>query len=230
MIKSVDIFPIGSCRVNDPIRSVKTVNIPKLIYTHSAKEALQQVLVLKGKKVWPPFYEVEYNAEFKRNFESMDVLFIEICSSKVFSINYAGEDFYLNNAQAENYASNFTISESIQSYDELKKDIGKIADEFNGRIFLVGHTFPKLPAETEQIFPFLPHLYKSRRDLSEKLLRVAEELERVEYIEVNDVYEVADMRDILKRKSDGPDKVDLNHYDPKSFSLIGDFFIRKIEE
>lgn len=230
MIESVDIFPIGSCRVNDPIRSVKTVSLPKLIYTHSAKEALQQVLVLKGKKGWPPFYEVEYNSEFKRNFENMDVLFIEICSLKVFSINYAGKDFYLNNAQAESYASKFTVSESIQSYDELKKDISKIADEFNGRTFVVGHTFPKLPDETEQNFPFLPHLYKSRKDLSEKLWRVASELGSVEYIDVNEVYEIADVRNILQRKSDGPNEVDLNHYDPKSFPLIGSFFLRKVNE
>lgn len=52
MNESVDIFPIGSCRVNDPIRSVKTVNLPKLIYTHSVNEALQQVFdFCLGKKL-----------------------------------------------------------------------------------------------------------------------------------------------------------------------------------
>jgi hypothetical protein len=224
------IFPIGSCRVNDPIRNVQKVDVPKLIYTHSSKEALQQVLVLKGKKRWPPFYEIEKNSNYSQLFEDTDALLIEICSSKVFSYMEDSEAFYLNNSQAEKYKAKFLIEEYVQSYEELKTDILNIKNEFQGRIFIVGHLFPELPMGTEVCFPFLPHLYQTRKDLSEKLLRVAKELENVEYIDVNQVYKIAEVRDILQRKSDGPNKVDLNHYDPKSFPLIGSFFIRKINE
>jgi hypothetical protein len=84
-MKKFSIFPIGSCRVNDPIRVTQHLKDPKLLFTHSTKEALQMVEVLLGRKEVPEFYEYKPSSdECNLIIEASQCFVIEVCTKKVF--------------------------------------------------------------------------------------------------------------------------------------------------
>lgn len=233
MKSDLDIFPVGSCRVNDPIRSVLSVKIPKLFFSHSSKEALFQLEVLLGIKQWPFYFEHPFSEKYCASFNDVNVLVIEVCTNKVFYANFEGDLIFFNNAFAENIRKDLPeidVHEYTQSSEEIIKDIGLIAEMFDGLIYLIGHNAPPIPESEFANFKFLSHLIDVRKSLNLDLKKAGENCSTVNYIEINEVYDIHDIKSVLSPKEDGPLGIDLNHYQPSSFNLIGDFILEKINQ
>lgn len=223
-MKNFQIFPIGSCRVNDPLRKKQQLELPKMIFTHSTKEALQMVKVLMGKRSAPNFYEYKVDTSgAKSQVSSTDCFLIEVCTRKVFYFGSENDRVYCNNAKADELRlEGVEVFSYEQDIAEIHRDLAEIrALLFSKLIAVTGHIVPLLDTLKASS---AERLWEARNSLRNTLQFVCTQLPGVKFVDVSSILEQVSADEVFASKSDGPDGLDMNHYNPGSFIKIADFF------
>ncbi len=137
------IFPIGSCRVNNPVRSSSKVTIPNLGFTHCSKEALQMMKYIFRKERGYWFYEASIPCY--KVCSDIEHVVVEICTVKVFYYEESNRRIYVREPLVESCKEKgLEIHSYIQSYDEVMKDLQEISSIAERPITVVGHLKPQL--------------------------------------------------------------------------------------
>ena len=219
-------YCIGSCRINNPLLSKKIKNLEFHLpeyYTHSTKETIQ-ILNFLLKKNNLQIYKKEFNNKIE--FSENDVLFIEICSKKVFYYEENNNKIYLNNSQYNDIDSD-NKHEYMQSDEEIISDLNEITNMVNCKIIFIGTLVPPID---ENIILHIDWLYKlySYRNSINILLENYCKLNKSIYCNINKLFDNYTIEQLLKTK-EGNIKIDFHHFNDEMFEKVCDFYLSHID-
>jgi len=216
-MKSINLAPIGSCRVNDPIRICGYSTFPNFRFSHGSKEVLQILDFLKGHETKSPYV---LNTDVEHwGLDDYDAVVVEICSMKVYYYMNDDSRIYISSEMIDEVKNEgFEVVEYRQSEEELKADLKEIVDRIEKPVLFVGHLIPPLAKDCFNE-TWLARLYESRRVCNEVIGSFCEKNKRALYCEINELFNVYPVDYILK---DGVNSfnVDLNHYRAGAFGVV----------
>jgi hypothetical protein len=136
--------------------------------------------------------------------------------------------FYCNNAHAaELQKSGKKIFTYEQTESEIYADLIKIRELLLDKLVAItGHITPPLELLNRSN---AEKLWDVRNELRRTLSRICSKIPSITFIDASDILEELSSGTVFAPKVDGPSGCDINHYNPKSFVAIGQFFEQRIK-